>query len=103
MFKSLATQLKSLRKCTSVPFEFTLLTPQDPMMVEHILRVMPKKRVVLQGQWRQQAVVVKCFFGRRAKHHYQAELHGLDALKQAKIATPLYFTKETLQIILAIF
>lgn len=72
-----------------VPFQIPLGEHDAPLQCEHILRIMPGKRVVAFGTWNDQMVVAKLFFGQRgAKRHYAEELIGVETLLSSGVPTP---------------
>lgn len=71
------------------PFQLTLTEQELPVLCETILRIVPKKRMVVSGTWNDQPVVVKLFHSsRHAKRHYDAEREGIESLLASGIPTP---------------
>lgn len=79
-------QLKRLDCQFNQPFSIRLREHQ--LQCDKVLRILPKKRVVVQALWRNQVVVAKLFFSRRAEQHMRRELQGSRMLSRAKIPTP---------------
>lgn len=53
-----------------------------------LLRYVPSKRMVILAKWQQQMVIVKLFFGYKARLALHREVKGAQRLKQAGITTP---------------
>lgn len=68
------------------PFSLTLR--QHELTCEKVLRILPKKRIIILGDWRNQRVVAKLFFSRRAEQHMRREIKGARFLNLAKIPSP---------------
>lgn len=61
----------------------------DVFYCHTVLRVVPGKRAVIAGQWRNKPVVAKIFYhSTHAKKHYQHDLRGIRLLENARIPTP---------------
>lgn len=74
------------------PFELVLANG-DVFMAERVVRLIPKKRMVVFGTLNQKQVVAKLFFERkRAKEHLRKDVAGVKTLQENKIPTPeLYY------------
>lgn len=74
------------------PFELTLANG-DTFYAERVVRLLPKKRMVVFGTLNKKQVVAKLFFDRkRAKQHINKEVNGIKSLQENKIPTPeLYY------------
>lgn len=73
------------------PFQF-ILADGEVFYAEKVVRIIPKRRMVVFGEWQGKAVVAKIFFDpRRAKHHYQKEIAGVRLFQDHKIPTPELF------------
>lgn len=70
--------------------ENTLRLPQPYTSVHltQVLRVVPGRRVVCLGQWKQKAVIVKMMLDRRHQRHASKEIKGLMQLQDQHINTP---------------
>ncbi len=72
-----------------MPFELHLPGEAEPLICESLVRVLPRKRLVLFGSWQAQPVVIKLFLeSGRAQHHLQREAQGLKILTESGIPTP---------------
>lgn len=58
------------------------------LAVSEIVRVVPNKRLVCKAVWQNQPVYAKLFIGADAKRYAQRDQQGVQALIDAKIATP---------------
>jgi tRNA A-37 threonylcarbamoyl transferase component Bud32 len=68
---------------------FVLKIQGEELFCERILRLIPGRRIVVQGIWNKQKVVAKLFIDiKRARAQADAEKRGFDALKKAAIPTP---------------
>lgn len=67
---------------------FSIPVDEREIVCESILRVMPRKRVVIKGQWQSKSVAVKIFFSHFAKQHVEREAAGARSLMQADIFAP---------------
>ncbi len=66
----------------------------DTVLCQEPLRVLPAKRLVCSGRWRDSAVVLKCFLDPRAgRRHSTREEHGVRILQAAAIPTPRMLLK----------
>lgn len=65
-----------------------MLTEGSALEVQQWLRILPGKRLVGQGEWRGQQVLVKLFIAPGAERHWQRESVGIQALQRAGITTP---------------
>lgn len=71
------------------PFTTTLLEKDAlPLTCESLLRSLPGKRDVFCGRWGSHEVIVKLFYGRHARRHWQREKRGSDSLRNLGISTP---------------
>jgi tRNA A-37 threonylcarbamoyl transferase component Bud32 len=61
---------------------------EEPLYCEAVVRLIPGKRLVVFGQWKEQPIVAKIFFSAQAKTHLQRDAAGAQALRAAKIPTP---------------
>lgn len=72
---------------------FTILlnnsTEENSIQCERLLRNLPEKRLVYKGSWQQRSVVVKMFLdSKSARRHWARERAGVEALRDAHVATP---------------
>src|SRR5579872_671392 len=84
-------QRKKLLKASfgfSTPFSLNLAHHDQLLFCEEVVRIIPKKRLVVFGRWNNQPIVAKLFFSRQAKQHLERELKGVNALIHAKIPSP---------------
>jgi len=74
------------------PF-FVALTDKQFFNAEQIVRLIPKKRMVVFGTWLGKPAVAKLFFeAQHAKRHADKEVQGIKCLQENKIPTPeLYY------------
>jgi len=74
------------------PFHLPL-AEQQYLLVEKVIRIIPRKRLVAFGTWQDKSVVAKLFFSpKHAKRHLEAEVAGLKILRDHKIPSPaLYY------------
>jgi tRNA A-37 threonylcarbamoyl transferase component Bud32 len=81
--------LRSASHARLGPFQLLLENTFVPLYCNEIIRILPRKRLVAFGKWGDKEVVAKLFYERRkAKHHWQRDVGGVDALLQANIPTP---------------
>lgn len=65
------------------------LQEDDTLHCEKTLRILPGKRAVYRGTWRQRPVIIKIFLDHLSKErHYNREKSGVKALSEAGVATP---------------
>ena len=69
------------------PFCVTLADGSE-VIVSRLLRVLPGKRVVGEGQWQGLRVLVKLFVAGASARHWHQEKSGVEALQHAGIQTP---------------
>ncbi len=67
---------------------FSMPLRQHTLLCEKTLRILPKKRIVVLGAWKDKKIVAKIFFSRRAEQHMRDEIKGARMLTLAKIHTP---------------
>ncbi len=72
---------------------FTVLlnnsTEENSIQCELLLRNLPEKRLVYKGSWQQRPVVIKIFLDpKSARRHWARERSGVEALHDARVATP---------------
>lgn len=85
-------EIKSLKEFQALDYEFnesfSVLLRQHELTCEKVLRILPKKRIVILAGWRKQQVVAKLFFSRRAEQHMRREIKGARYLSLARIDSP---------------
>lgn len=85
---------KDLHKSTfsvSTPFQLVLSDGQV-FLGEQVVRVIPRRRLVVFGMWQDKPVVAKLFFDRHAKRHMKKDAAGIRILKENRVPTPaLYY------------
>lgn len=82
-----AAQLRDAGREPPTPFRVTL-TDGGEVVVSRLLRVLPGKRIVGEGNWLGRRVLVKLFVAAASARHWQQEKAGVEALERARIATP---------------
>lgn len=82
-----ADQLRTAGRSPAVPFRVALADGRA-LLVRRLLRVLPGKRIVGEAEVDGQRVLAKLFIASASRRHWQQERDGIDALQQAKIATP---------------
>ena len=74
---------------------------------DHVLRIIPKKRMVVTGLWQGEPVVAKIFFdANHAKRHMEKDVAGIKILLSRHIPTPLLYydgASEDRRVYIAIF
>jgi tRNA A-37 threonylcarbamoyl transferase component Bud32 len=92
--------LRSSGRNVEVPFHLLLKTNGSPaeLVCTQILRIIPGKRIVCFGEWADKPVAVKIFLNSNsARRHYDLEIKGINALKQASLKTPSLLLQGNLQ------
>ncbi len=79
--------LRAAGRVPATPFCLALADGGD-VVVQRLLRVLPGKRIVGEGQWQGSRVLVKLFVGRNSARHWAKEKAGIEALRQAGVPTP---------------
>ena len=82
-----ASELRDAGRQPDLPFAVSL-SDGSTVEVVRLLRVLPGKRIVGEGLWQGQRVLVKLFLDRRSEQRWAQEKSGLAVLVQAGIATP---------------
>lgn len=85
-------ELHAINFAFDSPFILELIDGQV-FSADQIVRILPKKRLVAFGTWKDKPVVAKLFFDpHRAQEHMERELAGVKTMRDNKIPTPpLYF------------
>lgn len=82
-------QLQSASYTFDQPFMLAL-AEGDILYAHKIVRIIPGRRLVAFGLWRDKPVVAKLFFdSKRARHHIDQEQAGIKVLRENNIPTPL--------------
>ena len=82
-----AAALRAAGRDPATPFCLALADGGD-VVVHRLLRVLPGKRIVGEGQWRGRRVLVKLFVARGSARHGAQEKAGIEALRAAHLPTP---------------
>lgn len=83
--------LNSAGREVQLPFTVIVTGEEGSFTVtaEKMLRVIPKKRLVCSGKWRDHRIVVKFFLkSRRLRRHFSREKQGAQALAASGVRTP---------------
>lgn len=65
------------------------MSDKKTLIAEKVLRIVPQKRMVVQGHFQSQSVVAKIFFDpKEARAHQQRDVAGIKLLQKNKIPTP---------------
>lgn len=74
------------------PFQFNLADEQQ-FFVDHVIRIVPKKRLVAYAKWQGKPAIVKLFYdGDHANLHMAREVSGIKLLQKCHVPTPaLYY------------
>ena len=83
-----AAQLRDAGREPSTPFRVRLADGSE-VVVSRLLRVLPGKRIVGEGDWLGRHVLVKLFVAAASARHWQQEKGGVEALERARIPTPV--------------
>ena len=90
-----ATALREAGRQPQTPFS-VVLADGGEVLVHRLLRVLPGKRIVGDGEWNGRRVVAKLFVARGSARHWAQEKAGIDALRQAGLPTPELLLATTL-------
>lgn len=81
--------LLKFKRIIPVPFQIQLLDYSEPLICEEIIRILPGKRLVAFGTWREKRIVAKLFFGsKKIKQYASRDVKGIQALAESGILTP---------------
>jgi tRNA A-37 threonylcarbamoyl transferase component Bud32 len=74
----------------NLSFPFVIKLPHhDPILCEKPLRILPNKRLTLQGKWQEKHVVIKVFLDKfSSKRHAMRDKAGIEALHRYKFNAP---------------
>jgi tRNA A-37 threonylcarbamoyl transferase component Bud32 len=82
-----ASDLRRAGRSPATPFAVAL--PDGSFVrVDRLLRVLPGKRIVGDGDWNGRHVLVKLFVASGSARHWTQEKRGIDALNEAGVPTP---------------
>ncbi len=82
-----AEVLRAAGRTPKTPCRLALVDGSD-VVVQRLLRVLPGKRIVGEGEWEGRRVLVKVFVGRSSARHWAMEKAGIEALRRAAVPTP---------------
>lgn len=82
-----AAGLRAAGRTPETPFCLALADGSDVLLL-HLLRVLPGKRIVGEGLWNGRRVLVKLFVAGGSARHWKQEKTGIEALRNAGIPTP---------------
>ena len=82
-----AEGLRHAGRVPPTPFRVDLGS-DGTLVVQHLLRVLPGKRVVGRGEWNGRSVLAKLFIAAGSARHWAKEKSGIEALHAAEVATP---------------
>jgi len=82
-----ATDLRVAGRQPEMPF-CVVLADGGEVCLHRLLRVLPGKRIVGEGEWNGRRVLAKLFIATRSERHWRQEKAGIEALQNAGIPTP---------------
>ncbi|MBK8893681.1 MAG: hypothetical protein IPN64_06375, partial [Propionivibrio sp.] len=82
-----AAGLRTAGRRPETPFS-VVLPDGSAVLLRRLLRVLPAKRIVGEGEWNGRHVLIKLFVDGHSSRHWTKEKAGIDALRQAAILTP---------------
>ncbi len=82
-----AASLREAGRQPETPFCVVLADGRE-ITVHRLLRVLPGKRIVGEGEWNGRRVLVKLFVAGGSERHWAKEKTGIEALHQAGLLTP---------------
>lgn len=89
------SQLQAVDYQFSGPFELPLESNEN-LLVDDVIRLIPKRRMVVFGLWKGKHVVAKLFYTKRAAEQMEKDALGVAKMQENKIPTPaLYFKGQT--------
>ncbi|MBT8350395.1 MAG: hypothetical protein KJO26_04060, partial [Deltaproteobacteria bacterium] len=91
------TTLRSSGRKICLPFSLSIDGTHELVTCERLLNIIPGKRAVFLGKWKNQEVVAKLFFQTfKMNHHIRREVSGIQSLLKVGILAPdLIFTGKT--------
>ncbi len=90
-----AAALRTAGRKVETPFRVDLAGDAD-VVVHRLLRVLPGKRIVGEGEWQGRRVLVKLFVAAGSARHWAQEKTGIEALRRAQLPTPELLLAEAL-------
>lgn len=88
MHKITSQDLEYFKDSSEVTFPAQLKVAETELVCTDLLRLLAGKRMVCTGQYNDQRVLFKLFFGASYKRRWVRELDGVTLIKQADIKTP---------------
>jgi len=82
-----AAILRAAGRAPATPFRVALASGGE-LVVQRLLRVLPGKRIVGEGEWQGRRVLAKLFVARGSARHWAQEKAGIEALRLARLPTP---------------
>ncbi|MBK8400650.1 MAG: hypothetical protein IPL29_06175 [Propionivibrio sp.] len=82
-----AAGLRTAGRRPETPFS-VVLPDGSAVLLRRLLRVLPAKRIVGEGEWNGRHVLIKLFVDGHSSRHWTKEKAGINALRQAAILTP---------------
>ena len=82
-----AAGLRAAGRTPETPFCLALADGSE-VLLQRLLRVLPGKRIVGQGQWNGRRVLAKLFVAGGSARHWAQEKAGIEALQNAGVLTP---------------
>mgnify|MGYP001304199156 FL=1 len=82
-----AAGLRASGRTPETPFCLALADGSD-VLLQRLLRVLPGKRIVGEGQWNGRHVLAKLFVAGGSARHWAQEKAGIEALRNAGVPTP---------------
>ncbi len=83
-----AAALRRADRQPPLPFSIAFGSDNASIQVSRILRILPGKRIVGEGRFNGESVLVKLFIAAGSERHWQRELQGVAALTAARLPTP---------------
>lgn len=80
-------RLRLAGRAPATPFSI-LLDDGSIVQIERLLRVLPGKRIVGEGRWKNHHVLAKLFIANASARHWATEKSGIEALGKAGVPTP---------------
>lgn len=85
-------QLRRAGRSIATPFQLQLTDCNEPLICEQVVRILPKKRLVVFGALGNKKVVAKLFLGPKAQQSATRDAKGVKGLLESGIPTPeLYY------------
>ena len=90
-----AMRLRTAGRTPAIPF-FVMLADGNNVRVTRLLRVLPGKRIVGEGEWQGRRVLAKLFVAKASARHWAQERDGIEALCRANLSTPELLLSQSL-------